>query len=65
LHTYLKDFYNNLEGEGSDLDLDLGNEDLQNKAKNEYPFANFEAFAYQRLRVDFTAYRDMLNSLGN
>jgi hypothetical protein len=27
LYIHLQDFYNNLEGEGLDLDLDLGNKD--------------------------------------
>ena len=29
LHTHLEDFYNNLEGEGLDVDLDLDNKNLQ------------------------------------
>ena len=61
LHTHLEDFYNNLEGEGLDIDLDSDNKDLQED--KESPLANFKAFAYQRLGVDFTAPRDMLNSL--
>ena len=28
LHTHLEDFYNNLEGEGLDTDLDSDNKDL-------------------------------------
>ena len=62
LYTHLEDFYNKLEGEGSNSDLDLGNKDLQ---EDKYPLTNFEAFAYQRLGVDFTAYTDMLNGLGS
>ena len=64
LHTHLEDFYINLEGEGldMDLDLDLDNKDLQ---EDKYPLANFEAFACQRLGVDFTVCGDMLNSLGS
>ena len=62
LYTHLEDFYNDLEGEGSDLDLDLDDKDLQ---EDEYPLTNFKAFARQRLGVDFTAYRDMLNGLGS
>ena len=69
LYTHLDNFYDNLEGDGLDLDLDSdlvsGNKDLQDKAKNEHPLANFKAFACQRPGVDFTAYRDMLNSLGS
>ena len=63
LYTHLEDFYNNLEGDSLDLDLDLGNKDLQDKAENKHPLANFKAFACQRPGVDFMAYRDMLNSL--
>ena len=60
LYTHLEDFYNNLEGEGLDIDLDSDNKDLQ---EDKHPLANFKAFACQRLGVDFTAPRDMLNSL--
>ena len=62
LHTHLEDFYNNLEGEGLDIDLDLDSENLQ---EDKYPLTNFKAFACRRLGVDFTAYRDMLNGLGS
>ena len=62
LYTHLEDFYNNLEGEGLDTDSDSDNKDLQ---EDEHPLADFEAFACQRLGVDFMAYRDMLNSLGS
>jgi hypothetical protein len=67
LHTHPEDFYNDLEGEGSDSDSDSdsGDEDLQDEAENEYPLADFEAFARRRPGVDFTTCRDMLNSLGN
>jgi hypothetical protein len=65
LYIHPEDFYNDPEGEGSDLDLDSGNEDLQEEAVNEYPLADFEAFARQRPGVDFTARANMLNSLGN
>ena len=65
LYTHLEDFYDNLEGDGSDSDSDSGDKDLQDKAKNEYLLADFEAFACQRLGVNFTAHRDMLNSLGS
>jgi ATP-dependent DNA helicase PIF1 len=64
LYTYPNDFYNDLEGEGSDLDSDSGDEDPQ-EAENEYPLANFEAFARRRPGVDFTACGDMLDSLGS
>ena len=49
----------------SDSDLDSGDKDLKDKAENEHPLADFEAFACQRPGVDFTAYRDMLDSLGS
>ena len=62
LYTHLEGFYNNLEGEGLDVDLDLDSKDLQ---EDKYPLANFEAFACQRLGVDFTVCGDMLNSLGS
>jgi hypothetical protein len=45
LYTYPEDFYNNPEGEGLDSDSDSGNKDLQ-EAENEYPLADFKAFAY-------------------
>ena len=61
LYTHLEDFYNNLEGEGLDIDLDLDSKDLQED--KESPLTDFEAFACQRPGVDFMAYRDMLNSL--
>ena len=61
LYTHLEDFYNNLEGEGLDVDLDLDSKDLQED--KESPFTDFKAFACQRPGVNFTAYRDMLNSL--
>ena len=65
LHIHPEDFYNDPEGEGSDSDSDSGNEDLQEEAVNEYPLADFEAFARRRPGVDFTARANMLNSLGN
>ena len=63
LHTHLEDFYNNLEGEGLDVDLDSDSKDLQED--KESPLTDFKAFACQRPGVDFTAYGDMLNSLGS
>jgi hypothetical protein len=65
LYIHPEDFYNNLEGEGSDSDLDSGNKDLQEEAVNKYLLADFKAFARQRPGVDFTARANMLNSLGN
>jgi hypothetical protein len=64
LYTHSKDFYNDLEEEGSDSDSDSGDEEPQ-EAENEYPLADFEAFARRRPGVDFTARRDMLESLGS
>jgi hypothetical protein len=63
LHTHPEDFYDEPEGEGSDLDSDSGDEDLQED--EESPLADFEAFARRRPGVDFTAHRDMLDSLGS
>ena len=65
-HTHPQDFYNDLEGEGShsDSDSDSG-DDGQEEAGNDYPLADFEAWARRRPGVDFTTYRDMLNSLGS
>lgn len=45
LYIYLQDFYNNLEGEGLDSDLDSGNNN-QDKARNNYPLADFKAFIH-------------------
>jgi hypothetical protein len=64
LHTHPKDFYNDLEGEGLDSDSDSGDEDPQ-EVENEYPLADFEAFALRRPGVDFTARGNILNSLGS
>jgi hypothetical protein len=68
LHTHPQDFYNDLEGEGSDSDSDSDSDsgdDDQEEAGNDYPLADFEAFARRRPRVDFTACGDMLGSLGS
>jgi hypothetical protein len=64
LHTHLKDFYNDPEGEGSDSDSDLGDKDLQ-KEVDKSPLADFEAFTRRRPGVDFTTRRDLLDSLGS
>ena len=40
-------------------------DDDQEEAGNDYPLADFEAFARRRPGVDFTACRDMLGSLGS
>ena len=42
LHTHPEDFYTDLEGEGSDLDSNLDDKDLQ---EDKYPLTNFKAFA--------------------
>ncbi|KAH8755120.1 ATP-dependent DNA helicase PIF1 [Hyaloscypha sp. PMI_1271] len=64
LHTHTEDFYNKPERDGSDLGLELGDEEPQ-EAEDESPLANFEAFARRRPEVDLITRVDMLNSLGS
>ena len=64
LHTHPQDFYDDLEGKGSDSDSDSGDDD-QDEAGNDYPLADFKAFARRRPGRDFTAYGDMLGTLGS
>jgi hypothetical protein len=60
-HTHPQDFYTNPEAECSDSD-DESDEDPEEQA-DEYPLADFEAFACWRPQEDFTQI-DLLNSLG-
>jgi ATP-dependent DNA helicase PIF1 len=61
-HTHPQDFYTDPEAECSDSD-DESEEDPQEEADNDYPLADFEAFARRRLQEDFTQI-DLLDSLG-
>jgi hypothetical protein len=65
VHTHPEDFYNDPEEEGSGSDLDSNLADKALYEADEPPLANFEAFACRRPGVDFTACRDLLNSLGS
>ena len=64
LYTHPNDFYSDLEGEGSDSDSESGNEEPQ-EPEDECPLADFEAFVRRRPGVDFTARRNLLDSLGS
>ena len=46
MHTHPEDFYDDPKGDGSDSDSDSGDEGLQED--EEYPLADFEAFARRR-----------------
>ena len=61
LHTHPQDFYTDLEAECSDLDDE--SEDPQEDADDNYPLADFEAFARWRPQEDFT-HMDLLDALG-
>jgi hypothetical protein len=60
-HTHPQDFYTDPEAECSDSDDD-GDEDPQEQSDDEHPLADFEAFARQRPREDFTRL-DLLDRL--
>ena len=66
MYIHPPDFYNNLEeegsGSGSGSDSNSGDKG-QEEAESKYPITNFKAFTRRRPIVDFTAYRDMLNSI--
>src|ERR1700726_1071684 len=60
-HTHPQDFYTDPEAECSDSDNE-SEEDPQEEADDDYPLADFEAFARRRLQEDFTCID--LDSLG-
>ena len=60
-HSHPQDFYTDLEAE--DPDTDNESEEDSQEQDNEYPLADFEAFARRRPQEDFT-HIDLLDSLG-
>jgi hypothetical protein len=61
-HTHPQDFYTDPEPESEASDSE-SNEDLEEQAEEDYPLADFEAFARRRPQEDFTCI-DLLDSLG-
>jgi hypothetical protein len=62
-HTHPQDFYTDPEPESEASDSE-SNEDPEEQAEEDYPLADFEAFARRRPQEDFTRI-DLLDSLGS
>jgi hypothetical protein len=57
LHTHPQDFYTDPEADSEAEELDSddeSDEDIEEQALNDYPLADFEAFARRRPQDDFT-----------